>query len=246
MRTPSKVLTAAALSAAAVLVLAPPAGAHVTVSSSSNAPGSHVTLTFTVPTESETASTTGLTVQLPTDSPLTSVLTQAAPGWSVRTTTTKLPDPLKDDDGNPITSVITKVSWSATGGGIRPGQFGTFALSVGPLPAGGTLFLPAVQHLSDGTDVDWVQQAQGDAEPEHPAPSVVIARAATVSGHASHDGSAPTTSGGVTSATSGGSGNGLGIGLGVAGIVLALLAGGVTGAALARSRRSEALTRVGP
>jgi hypothetical protein len=84
-----------------------------------------------------------------------------------------------------------------------------------------------VQHYSDGTDVNWVQQVQGDAEAEHPAPNVVIARTAATASSGEPDAS----------------GDGRGIGLGIAGIVLALLAGGV---ALNRAGRSGALTRTGP
>jgi uncharacterized protein YcnI len=202
-----------------IVGFASPAEAHVTVSSSSTEPGAWVTLTFKVPTESGTARTTGLTVQLPTDTPFTSVLTQPVPGWTVKTSKSALPVPLKDDDGNAITSAITKVEWTATGGGIGPGQFGTFALSVGALPGDGTVYLPTVQHYSDGSDVDWVQQAQDGAEVEHPAPSIVVV--------APHPAAVASSSGP----------RGWGVGLGVAGIVLALLAGGVAGAALARARR---------
>lgn len=216
-------VTAAAL----VLGSACAASAHVTVTSSSTAPGADVTLTFKVPTESDSASTTGLTVDLPTLAPFTSVLTEATPGWTVQTSTTNLGTPLKDDDGNTVSSAITKVVWTATDGGIKPGGFATFALSVGPLPSGGTLYLPAVQHYSDGTDVSWVQQAQGDAQPEHPAPSVVI--------------TPPTVT-----ATSSSSGNSWGIGLGVTAVVLALLAGGVGGAALTCARSRPALARARP
>ncbi|MEV6930854.1 YcnI family protein, partial [Dactylosporangium sp. NPDC051485] len=193
--------------------LVSPAGAHVTVSASSTLPASWATLTFKVPTESDTASTTGLTVQLPADTPFTSVLTQATAGWTVKTFRTPLPKPVTDDDGGTVTSAVTKVEWTATGDGIGPGQFGTFALAVGPLPRGGTLYLPAIQHYSDGTDVDWVQQAEGGAQAEHPAPSIVVAAPAPapVAAPAGRDG--------------------WGIGLGVAGIVLALLAGAAAGAA---------------
>ncbi|MER7002856.1 YcnI family protein [Dactylosporangium sp. NPDC000555] len=201
------------------LGLATPVGAHVTVSASSTQPGSWATLTFKVPTESDTAGTTGLTVQLPTDTPFTSVLTQAVAGWTVKTYRTPLPTPLTDGDGDTITSAITKVEWTATGDGIGPGQFGTFALAVGPLPGSGTVYLPAIQHYSDGTDVDWVQQAQGDAKPEHPAPSIVVGAPL------------PTTVGPSAGR------DGWGIGLGVTGIILALLAGAAAGAALARGRR---------
>ncbi|GAB3854028.1 YcnI family protein [Dactylosporangium cerinum] len=203
---------------------AAPAGAHVTVSSSSTRPGAWVTLTFQVPTESATAATTGLTVHLPADTPFVSVLTGVVAGWTVKTVEAPLPKPVQDEAGNTITTAVTTVEWTATAGGIGPGQFGTFALAVGPLPDSGTVYLPAIQHYSDGTDVDWVQQAQGGAEPEHPAPSIVVA--------------APSQAAVARPATGpDGWGAGWGIGLGVTATVLALLAGAAAGAALVRARR---------
>jgi uncharacterized protein YcnI len=212
------------LSAAVVVLgVAGPADAHIEVDSSSTAPESAARLTFVVPTESDTARTTGVTIALPAETPFSSVRAQAVPGWTAQILTTTLATPLKDDDGTAVTSAVTKVVWTATDGGIKPGQFGTLTLAVWPLPKAGTLYLPTVQHYSDGRDVNWVQQAQGSAEPEHPAPSVVISPDPAAS-----------------SAASGDSGAGWGIGLGIAGIVLALLAGGVGGVALARVRRGAA------
>ncbi|WP_329172591.1 YcnI family protein [Streptomyces sp. NBC_01477] len=220
----AKTLVMTVSAAAALLLgLAAPASAHVTVTSSSTEGGGSAVLTFTVPDESATAHTVGLTVRLPTATPLTSVLSAPVPGWTVDLTRTTLATPSKDDDGNTITSAVTQVTWTATAGGLAPGQFGEFSLAVGPLPATGTLYLPAVQRYSDGTQVNWVQQAQGSAEPEHPAPSVAITPAGAA--------------GGAKAASEEGSGDGWGIGLGAAGIVLALAAGAVGGAALTRARR---------
>lgn len=224
-------LAVALLTSVLVVGLAGTASAHVTVGSSSTNGGSSAVLTFKVPVESATASTVGLTVALPTDHPFTSVLAAPVAGWTVQLTTTALPTPSTDDDGAAVTSAVTQVTWTATAGGLTPGQFGQFQLSVSPLPAGGTLYLPAIQRYSDGTRVDWVQQAQGAAKPEHPAPSVVISPAAGTTG-------APDTA-----AAAGG--DGWGIALGVAAIVLALVAGGLAGAALTRARTASA-TAPGP
>lgn len=180
---PRAVRTAiASLVAALVLavVVAPSAAAHVTVTPSSSAPGGYAVLTFKVPTESLTASTVGLKVLLPTDTPLTSVRTAPVPGWQAEITTEDLPRRVTDDHGNEITSAPTAVTWTATGDGLAPDEFGEFKLAVGPLPESGTVHLPAVQTYSDGTGVEWVQQAQGDAEPERPAPSFDIDAAAGV------------------------------------------------------------------
>lgn len=223
-------LLAALAAAALVLGLAGTASAHVTVSTSTSQGGGYAVLTFKVPVESATAHTVGLTVNLPTATPFTSVLAAPVPGWTAKLVESKLPVPLKDDDGNAVDSAVTQVTWTATDGGLAPGQFGEFLLSVGPLPTSGTLFLPAVQRYSDGTTVDWVQQAQGGAEPAHPAPSVVITPVSTSA--------SASASAGTGSATGSGTGTGgrWGIGLGITAIVLALLAGGLAGAALTRLR----------
>src|SRR5207244_3407137 len=76
--------------AAALLALAAPAYAHVTVSSPGATAGGYAVLTFRVPTESDTASTTAIKVQMPTATPFASVSVQPHPGWSFTTKNTKL------------------------------------------------------------------------------------------------------------------------------------------------------------
>ena len=244
-RLNSRLLAGGAVLAASVaiaLAAAPAASAHVKVDASSTTAGGYSVLTFRVPTESATASTVSLTVQLPTDHPFTSVSYQPVPGWSTKLVTTKLSKPLTDDDGNSIESAVTQVIWTATDGGLAPGQFGQFPLSVGPLPDSGTLFLPAEQTYSDGSVVDWSQQPQGSAEPEHPAPSVVVTKAAAAGAAApaadvtaskasstASDASSPTTA--APSPV-----DGWALGFGVAGVVVALAASAAAAVALRRAR----------
>ncbi|MFT8636862.1 MAG: YcnI family protein [Pseudoclavibacter sp.] len=235
----ARIAVAVGVLAASILLslpAAPPASAHVKVNPSSTTPGGYAVLTFTVPTESATASTTRLEVQLPTDSPFTSVVYQPVPGWQTQLVTTQLAKPLKDDDGNAITSAVTRVIWTATDGGLRPGQFGQFPLSVGPLPKrAGPLSLPAVQTYSDGSSVDWVQQAQGSAEPEHPAPSFTVGAAGSAS--ASPTGVSVAASAAAADRARPAAADGWALGLGVAGAALALAAAGAAAVALRRTRR---------
>jgi len=77
-----------------VLVGALPASAHVEVSSDDAAPGGFGLLVFQVPNESDSATTTKVEVQLPTDTPLASVSTTPTPGWTIDTQTSKLPKPV--------------------------------------------------------------------------------------------------------------------------------------------------------
>jgi len=169
----SAALTAAA---AATLALATPAAAHVRATGDATQGGWGV-VTFRVPTESDTASTTDVLVTLPDDQPILSVSTQPKPGWTATVTKKKLATPAKDDDGNEVTDYISAVEWKATGPGaaIAPGQFDTFAISAGPLPKTDELVLPTAQTYSDGKVVNWNQRsAEGQPEAEHPAPILTL------------------------------------------------------------------------
>jgi hypothetical protein len=67
------------------------------------------------------------------------------------------------------------VTFTATGGGIAPGQFGVFTLSLGKVPDTGKVLLPATQRYSDGSVVKWDQPTPASGEePEHPAPTLYI------------------------------------------------------------------------
>jgi uncharacterized protein YcnI len=157
----------AVLVAAASLVLAGAAGAHahVSVVASNPSGGAWTLLTFRVPSESATASTTGLRVTIPDDVTFTQVRVQPLAGWQAEVVREA------DSDGE---ERVTEVVWEATDEGLGPDEFQEFALSVGPLPEEGTVHFPTVQEYSDGSTADWVQQATGDAEPDYPAPSIDI------------------------------------------------------------------------
>lgn len=166
-----RALCAASMAGALALAGTGLASAHVTVSAPGAEQGGYEVLTFRVPTESDTAGTTGLTVTLPG---LRSARTEPMPGWHAEVT--------KD----PQSALATSVTWTADPGvQVGPGQFAEFRLSAGPLPDESAVDFPASQTYSDGTVVDWDQQAQaGQDEPEHPAPSLTLAPAAADGGSA--------------------------------------------------------------
>jgi periplasmic copper chaperone A len=171
---PRPVLRVAAVAAAALALLGVGAGvasAHVTVSSPNAAAGGYGTVVFTVPTESSAANTTRVQVQVPDSTPLAQVLVQPVPGWTVTTTQRQLATPLTDDDGNSVSTVISVVDFTATAGGIPPGQFQQFTLSAGEFPDKGTFTFNVLQSYSDGTQAAWIDPTvAGQPEPEHPAP----------------------------------------------------------------------------
>lgn len=155
------------------------AEAHVQVIPESTAPGAFTKITLRVPNESDTASTTSLAVNLPTDTPLAEVSVQQMDGWTVKITESKLAKPV-EVEGTTITEAPSKVTWTASKGAeIPPGQFREFSFSGGPLPTDvKTLAFPAVQTYSDGTLANWNQpQVEGQEEPEYPMPSFALTAA---------------------------------------------------------------------
>ncbi|HKC28392.1 MAG TPA: YcnI family protein [Jatrophihabitans sp.] len=179
-RTARRSLTLAGVGLAALLLPVTPALAHVTVGSADAAPGGYAVLTFRVPTESDTASTTALAVVLPADHPIASVSVQPHPGWSFTVTKAKLNPPLTTDDGQ-VTEAVSQIHWTAdsAASAIKPGEFDQFNISAGPLPEVDALTFKAIQNYSDGTVVNWIEQAApgSTTEPEHPAPTLHIAAA---------------------------------------------------------------------
>ncbi|MDX6349586.1 MAG: hypothetical protein QOF84_4376 [Streptomyces sp.] len=165
----------------AVLLAAVPAFAHVSVQPGTAAKGSYSTVSFKVPNEDDSASTTKVEVSLPTDHPIASVATQPVAGWTVKVTRSKLTTPLKTDDGT-VNEAVTKITWS--GGEIKPGEFQQFPVSFGPLPADADqLVFKTLQTYDNKQVVRWIEEQQtGQAEPEHPAPTLGLT-AASSDGH---------------------------------------------------------------
>jgi uncharacterized protein YcnI len=172
-----RLLTVAAAATAAVGLTALPALAHVTVSSPGATQGSFGVVTFRMPNEMDNADATELKVQLPADQPLASVAVKPEPGWSYTVTRAKLSQPITDDDGNQVTDYVSVIDWKATAGGIKPGEYEDFDLSVGPLPKADSMTFKAIQVYSNGQTVSWIDEpaAGSTEEPDHPAPTLKLA-----------------------------------------------------------------------
>ncbi|MER5397550.1 YcnI family protein [Streptomyces sp. NPDC002599] len=190
--------TVAALAAAGVLTAAGAAFAHVTVHPESYAKGAtDGLLSFRVPNEEDTASTTKVQIFLPTDHPVLGVLVTPQAGWTARATTVKLKKPVKTDDGT-ITDTVSEITW--TGGRIRHGEFQDFQVAFGQLPDDvDQLTFKTLQTYSDGKVVRWIEQPQkGEEEPESPAPVLAL----TAGGAAEEPASAGTGASGSDSSSS--------------------------------------------
>ena len=175
--------------AASTLALGPTvaimsASAHVEASSSDAVRGGVALVSFEVPNESTTgAATTVLTVDL---THVSAVRTEAKAGW-----TAKL-------DRDSPSGRVRSVTWTAApNGGIAVDAFAVFRISV-KLPDADTVSFPATQTYADGVVVKWDQpSAPEQAEPDHPAPTLLVAGSAA----SSHDHQAAPTDSAKPTAT---------------------------------------------
>jgi uncharacterized protein len=176
------------ITALVVLGAALPAWAHVSVSPSTATAGGFTTLVFQVPNEESDATTTKVEVHFPEgeDQAIADASVQAVNGWTVKVNKAKLTTPITTDEGDSLDEKVSSIVWTADGDGIGDGEFQQFLVSVGLPDTEGTLLFPATQTYSNGTTVDWNEQATGSEEPEHPAPSVTLTAG-------SDEGSTPTT-----------------------------------------------------
>src|SRR4051812_2510702 len=168
----------AAATAVAALAIPAAAQAHVTLQPNSQPAGAFTVLNVRVPTERDNASTSKVDVQFPAG--FASVSYQVVPGWRVRVITKKLATPIQTDDG-PITEGVDRMVFARTSssGGIKPGQFQDFPVSVQiPGNAGDKLTFKAIQTYSNGKVVRWI----GGAGADEPAPQGTLTPATPPAG----------------------------------------------------------------
>ena len=221
-----------ALAAAALLTAAGVASAHVTVHPDSYAKGAtDGVLSFRVPDESDTASTTKVQLFLPTDHPLLGVLVSPHDGWTAKVTDTKLKTPVKTDDGT-ITDAVSEITW--TGGKVAPGHYEDFDVAFGQLPDDtAELTFKTLQTYSDGKVVRWIEEAaKGDEEPENPAPVLKLTSATNAATATRSSAATPATAKASASDSTA-------RGLGAAGLVVGVLGLAAGAFAVVRSRAAK-------
>jgi uncharacterized protein YcnI len=214
-----------------LLAVAAPASAHVTVNPQEAEKGGFARLAFRVPNESDTASTVKLEVVLPENAPVGSVSVMPVAGWTATMERRKV-DPPVDVHGSQISEVVSKITWTAAaGGGVKPGEFIEFPVSMGPLPDTDKMVFKALQTYSDNEVSRWIEEPQAGAEePENPAPVLTLVSASSSEAE-------PTAS--PAAAPSDEDGDGPALILAVVALVAAL--GGLVlgGLAFVRSRRAS-------
>jgi uncharacterized protein YcnI len=157
------------VAAAALVVLAPAAAAHVTVDPSSAPKGGEITLGFRVPNEMSDADTVKVQIFFPTGSPVLGVDPESIRGWQDTVTMQHLTTPVQTDDG-PVSDVVSEIDWS--GGPIAVGHFAEFFVLAQSLPSNtNTLVFKALQTYSNGDIVRWIDPVvPGQSPPPHPTP----------------------------------------------------------------------------
>ncbi|MHC5795837.1 YcnI family copper-binding membrane protein [Lacisediminihabitans sp. FW035] len=173
MKKRTLITTTIAVGAGALLAIAAPlaASAHVEVTPNTAAAGTYADITFRVPTESATATTTKVEVDIPAATPFASVSYVAVPGWDVQLVSETLPKPVTVDKAQ-LTEAVTKVIWTAQPGSeIKTDEIREFTLSVGPVPETGKIVLNALQTYSDGSIVKWTGTGENA---DHPTPVLYV------------------------------------------------------------------------
>jgi uncharacterized protein YcnI len=222
----ARVAAIAAATGTALVALAAPAFAHITVNPDTAQAGSAAELTFRVPNEEAKANVTEVQVQIPTDHPIAQLLAKPVPGWTITVKSVTLAKPVTTDDGT-FSTAVSEVTWA--GGAIAPGQFQDFSVSADPLPDGASqVVFKAVQTYSNGDVVRWIDLPQaGQPAPEHPAPVLALTPASATPAAAA---TAP------PSASAGASNDTTVTWLGVAGLVAGLAGLAIALGAWRRSR----------
>jgi uncharacterized protein YcnI len=160
--------TAAALAAALALPAA--AAAHVTLQPAQAPAGGFTRLDVRVPDEDPSKATTKVEVRMPPG--FAEAAYEPVPGWRVAVAKRTLPTPVRTGAGDTLTEDVSTITFTATGGGIAPGQFQDFGLSLAipDRPVGTKLTFKALQTYAGGRVVRWI----GAPGSDRPAPQVTL------------------------------------------------------------------------
>ncbi len=167
--------------AAAVLLSAGAASAHVTITPAEGHAGSYGVFTASVGHGCDGSPTTTITIQLPGQ--LLAITPTRNPLWNVEKVMEDLPEPVTDAHGNEITERVSQVVYTAKNP-LPDGYRDAFELQFQvPDAVGETMVFPVIQKCEKG-ETAWVEVAEeGAEEPEAPAPTVTVLAAEEEGGH---------------------------------------------------------------
>ena len=165
-----------ALACAALLAVAGPALAHITLAAEQAKVGSSYRAVLRVPHGCDGAATTAIRVQIPEG--MIGVKPMPHAGWELATKTETYPTPVKYYEDT-LTEGVTEIDW--TGGKLADAWYDEFVFT-GKLPDKGaetTLYFPTVQECEGGKVVRWIEipaAGKSDDDYENPAPGLKLTK----------------------------------------------------------------------
>jgi uncharacterized protein YcnI len=158
----------AALTLAAMALLAPAALAHITLETREYPADDNAKLVLKVPHACAGSPTVRLRVRIPDD--VLDVKPQPKAGWQLTTTKGKLATPITGEHGETITESVREVQWS--GGRLPDDQYDEFAFRAKlPNRPGATLYFPVVQDCEAGVN-RWIEIPEpGKTRGDYPQPA---------------------------------------------------------------------------
>lgn len=230
-----RVLPALGVAAGAMVLLAAPAGAHVTPDTDEVAPGGRATVGFSTSHGCEESPTNEMAFEIP--EPIVSVNPVVHPGWDIAVEMEELAEPVEAAHGDPITERAKTVTFTAKAGNeLTNGLRDTFGISFQvpeDLEEGTELFFKVVQRCTEG-ETPWIEEYTGEGEePEHPSPVVMVGAAEPEEGE---EAPAEVIDAEETAASSDTDSDAMGI----AGFVLGAAGLAAGGTALVKSRKAPA------
>jgi periplasmic copper chaperone A len=168
-------LKATMLAAAASVLMAGPAFAHVTLEQGEAPVGSPYKAVLRVPHGCDGKATTAIRVQIPEG--VIAAKPMPKPGWKLDKVKGKYAKTY-DYYGTPTSEGVKEIDWS--GGSLADDEYDEFAVRAmltQDLPVGQMLYFPVVQECVDGAVERWIQipaAGQSEDDLETPAPGVKL------------------------------------------------------------------------
>jgi uncharacterized protein YcnI len=229
-RTVARLSTAAVTAGAALLLLAPTAGAHVGTSAKEVPAGGTLALGLTIGHGCEESPTNKVAVQIPEG--IVNATPFAKPGWAITVDKETLAEPIESAHGDPVTERTSVITFTANPGNALPnGIRDTFTINfAAPDAPGEHLYFKTVQSCEVGENA-WIQEYDGTGEePESPAPAIEVTDAVAADEH----GEAEEVAAEPTSSTDDDSDA-----VAIIALIVGIVALGVGGASLAKGRKTS-------
>jgi periplasmic copper chaperone A len=159
--------------AAALLALAAPAHAHVTLETSEAVPGSTFKAVVRVPHGCEGAATQKLRIRIPEG--MFAVKPMPKAGWTLETVTGPYARSY-DSYGTPVSEGVTEIVWTGELPDAFYDEFVFRGQIAGDLKPGGSLWFPVVQECTKGVE-RWIEIPAEGQDPEaleYPAPGLTL------------------------------------------------------------------------